>query len=221
MVEKTTITAEMITKDFIKEQAADWEAAAAQAVATATVYLSDVQERRDTLRQQAQAYQKAVDTAKKKRAAMASKIVDLSSRGAIEEAAELDVEVEEQDRSISSLERKLRIVNVATPKGDSKLYSTAKDAHDAMEAQSIPYIKRIDRLVGIVDREIKRLGEIKDELRFARSKNCGLEAGRKYEQVYRHYHDMDRIEREDKEKREAERKAQEEKDRHTVHVLSY
>ena len=204
----TVVTANKITPDFINEQAAEWKEAAEKAARAASEYLADVQERKATLQNQEREYKSKFDTLTAKRAALAAKIVDLSSRGEIDAAADADAKLETIDKELSAVGRKLKIVNAAEPKGDPALYKAAKDTHDAMEAQRVPYIERIDHLRFVVECEIKRLQNMHDELFKARAASpCG-HAYKSFTMVERHYKELDRIEREEAEKAAAERKAQ-------------
>lgn len=212
-------TAGMITPEFIQEQAADWSAAAATAAAAADAYLSDIQARKATLQAQANDLQKQMDAAKKNRKELASQITDLSSRGELDAAAELDVKLEALDKDISTLGRKLKLVAAVEPKGDPSLYRAAQEAHEAAGAQHIPYIERIDFLRGIVDQEISRLEKMQKELHYARDRRPDREANRKFVSADRHYRDLDRIEREAREKQAAERKQEAEAARGVCYTI--
>ena len=197
-----------INAEFIDKQAATWVTAAAEVARTADAYLADIDGRKQTLQAQAREYQTELDTAKKERDATAAKIADLSSRGEIDAAAAEDVKLEEIDKRLNTLERKLRIVKSADPKGDPKLYTAAQEAYAAMTAKRAPYVQRIDELSAAVTAEIDRLEAVKKELSRKRNADPGYYAGAKFEKVTRHFRDLDRLEREAKEKATAERKAQ-------------
>lgn len=201
------ITASVITAAFIEEQAAEWKEAAGKAMEAAEAYLSDVQSRKSTLQTQQREYDAALNKIKKERAEIAARIVELSSRGQIEEAAEDDAYLETLDREIAGIGRKLRVLSVADPKGDAKLYKAAKDAYDAMGNHRLPYIDRIAELYDIVTTEIKRLEAMKEELSRARSRDYGYYAANEYNRAHRHFHDLDRKEKEAEEKRIAEYQA--------------
>lgn len=201
------ITAGEINAEFIAGQAEKWQAAANKAKVAAEAYLTDLETRKAALTEQATGYQAELDKLTEQRKALAAKINDLSSRGQIDEAAEADAKLEALDKTISTLERKLRLVNTAELKGDPELYRAAKSAHDAAEAERAPYRENIADLQRIVKAEIERLEKMDKELDYARNRDIGYSAARTFEKADRHYRDLDRLEREAKEKAAAERKA--------------
>ena len=203
------ITAGEINAEFITAQAGEWQAAADKAKVAAEAYLTDLETRKAALAQQAAGYRAELDQLHAQRESLAAKINDLSSRGMIDEAAEADAELESLDKSISTLERKLRLVSTAELKGDPKLYSAAKAAHDAAEAERTPYRASIATLQQIVKAEIQRLESIQSELGYAMNRDPGQYAANTFAKVDRHYRDLDRLEREAAEKAAAERKAAE------------
>lgn len=205
-----TITAAMITPEFIQEQAADWATEATAAAAAADAYLFDIQARKATLQAQADDLQKQMDAAKRTREKIASQIVDLSSRGELDAAAELDAKLEALDKDISTLGRKLKIVAAEEPKGDPSLYRAADEAREATRVERNSYLERIAYLDHIVNAEITRLEKMQKELQYARNRDPGYNAARKFEAVDRHYKEIDRIAREHREKMAAERKQEQE-----------
>lgn len=209
MSKEKIIAAGEINAEFITAQAGEWQAAADKAKAAAEAYLTDLETRKAALAEQATNYQAELDKLTAQRKKLAAKINDLSSRGQIDEAAEADAELEKLDKSISTLERKLRLVSTAELKGDPELYRAAKAAHDAAEAERAPYRKNIADLRNVVEAEMERLKSVQRELSYAMDKNPGYYAFNAFEKVNRHYLDLDRLEREAKEKAAAERKAAE------------
>lgn len=212
------ITAGEINAEFITAQAGKWQTAANTAKAAAEAYLTDLETRKTALAEQAAGYQTELSTLTTQRKKLATKVTDLSSRGQIDEAAEADADLEALDKSITTLERKLRLVSTAELRGDPKLYSAAKAAHDAAEAERAPYRENIATLRQIVTAEIDRLEKVERELSSAISRDVGYYAAQTFEKVNRHYLDLDRREREAKEKAEAERKAAEQAARRTYIV---
>lgn len=213
------VTAAVIDAAFIEEQAAQWKEAAGKAMEAAEAYLSDVQSRKDTLQTQQQEYDAALNKIKKERAEIAARIVDLSSRGQIEEAAEDDAYLETLDREIAGIGRKLKVLSVADSKGDANLYKAATAAFEAMEPHRVTYRERIGALQQIVSMESARLEAISKELYYAMSRNHGQHAADKYNLAYRHFHDLDRKDREAAEKAAADRKAQEKESRNTRYTI--
>lgn len=201
------ITAGGINAEYIVAQAENWQEAVDNAKAAAEAYLTDLETRKAALTEQAAGYQDELSALTAQRKKLAGKINDLSSRGQIDEAAEADAELEALDKSISTLERKLRLVNTAELKGDPELYRAAKAAHDAAEAERTPYRENITTLRNIVEAEMERLKSVQRELRYAMDSNPGRIADSVFEKVNRHYLDLDRIEQEAKEKAAAEWRA--------------
>lgn len=215
------ITAADITPEFIEAQAKDWVAAAATAKAAAEAYLTDVDNRKKSLEEQVAKYTGELAALKKERDKLAAKILDLSSRGKIEDAAGVDIQVEEQDKKIAMLTRKLKICNAADLKGDPKLYAAAKTAHAAMVAERTPYMERIAEISKAVREEIARLEKIEKELSYKRMFDPGAHgANSQWEKVNRHFCDLDRLEKEAEERRIAEYKAAKENAGHTRIVFT-
>ena len=209
MNEEKKIIAAEIDLDFITAQEESWRAAADAAQKAADAYNTDLNTRKAALAQQTTGYQTELAKLNAKRKELAAKVNDLSSRGMIDEAAEVDTELEALDKAIAALERKLRLVSAAELKGDPKLYSAAKAAHDAAEAERTPYRASIATLQQIVKTEIERLESIQKELSYAMNRDPGQYAANTFTKVDRHYRDLDRLEHEAAEKAAAERKAAE------------
>ena len=209
MNEQKTITAAEITPEFIEEQATEIKGLAQRAKEAADAYMADLDRRKAALEKQAAEYRAQIESKKKQRKALAGKINDLSSRGMIDEAAEADVELEGLDKSVSTLERKLKLVSTAELKGDPKLYKAAQEANASMVEGQPVYKQNMRDLRAIVEAEMDRLEKIKKELLYAADRNHGYYAGSAFEKVNRHYRDLDRIEREAKERAAAERAATE------------
>lgn len=214
------ITVADITPEFIEAQAKDWAVAAVTAKETAETYLTDIENRKKSLEEQTAKYTDELATLKKERDKLAAKILDLSSRGKIEDAAGVDIQVDEQDKKIAMLARKLKICNAANLKGDPKLFASAKSAHDAMEAYRAPYKRRIDHFSELVRNEIARLEKIETELYYKRNIDPGNVANTEWERVNRHFRDLDRLEKETNERRIAEYKAAKENAGHTRMVFT-
>ena len=217
MNEQKKITAAEITPEFIEEQAAEIKEIAQKAKEAADAYMADLDQRKAALEKQAAEYREQIEAKKKQRKALAGKINDLSSRGMIDEATEADVKLEALDKAISTLERKLKLVSTAELKGDPKLYKAAQESNAAMVAGQPVYKQAMRDLMAIVEAEMERLEKIKRELWHAVDRNHGYYASNAFEKVDRHYRDLDRIEREAKERAAAERATADEK-RYIRHI---
>lgn len=214
------ITAGEITTDFIEAQTNDWAAAVEPVKEATAVYLADIENRKRSTQEQAALYSADMAELKTERTKLAAKILDLSSRGKIDDAADAEIQLEELDKKISLLERKLKICNSADLKGDPKLYAAAKAAHDAMEVHRDPYKQRIDQLSHIAKEEIARLEKIVNELSYKRYADPGRIANSEWEKVNRHFHELDRAEKEAAEQMAAERKAAKETAGHTRYTYT-
>lgn len=220
MENNRTITPAEITPELITAQTEEWKNSAAEAVVAAEAYLADIEERKRTLETQAQEYQTQVDKLKAKRKTLAAKIVDLSSKGDIDAAAEADAKLEELDKKLAGFERKLRIVSAVDLKGEAALYTAAKEAHTAMEEQRGIFKQKLEELAKTVNEEIGRLREVLDKIgSMSRYYSPCDEANRKFTAVDRHYNEIEKIEQAYREKAEAERKAQEAQRGHTRYVF--
>lgn len=214
------ITAGEITTDFIEAQTNDWAAASEPAKEAATAYLADIENRKKSTQEQAALYSADMAELKNERTKLAAKVLDLSSRGKIDDAADADIQLEELDKKISVLARKLKICNSADLKGDPELYAAAKAAHDAMEAHRDKYKQRIDQLSHIVSEEIARLEKIKNELRYKRDADPSRLANSEWVKVDRHFRELDRLEKEAEERRIAEYKAAKANAGHTRYTFT-
>jgi len=208
---KKNITAAEINADFIAAQLKNYEAAAANATEKITAYFADLESRKAILTEQGDKIAEELHQLTTKREKMAADITDLSSRGMIDEAADLIADIEELNATISTMERKQKLISTTELKGDPELYKAAKAAQEAAEAERVPYITNIDALDKIVDAERERLESVSRELRFARDRNPARYAAAAFEKVNRHFYDLDRKDRELAAKaaaaREAEKKA--------------
>lgn len=220
MNEQKTITAAEITMELIEDQATELKELAKKAQAAADAYLADLAQRKAALEKQAADYQAQLDANKKQRKTLAAKINDLSSRGLIDAAADADAQLEALDKSISTLERKLRLVNTAELKGDPKLYKAAKEAYAAMVAGQPVYREKIRELIYTVEEEISRLEKLKKELSYTLDRNHTYYASTAFTKADRHFRELDRIEREVKEQDAAARAEKEKEVKRTYHVFA-
>lgn len=206
--ESVKITVNEITKEMVLEPFHKWHTAAEKAQEAAKAYFSDLEQRKAALKNQAQSYHVQLDRLKCQRKTLEAKVVDLSSRGLIDKAAEADTRMENLDKKISSLERKLRMVDAAEPKGDPGLYHTAKTALDDMEAEEQRYHDFTAGIFAVIREERQRLFEITEAIP---GSNVGfnLNARADFNRVDRHFRELDRLEREANERRKAEQKAAE------------
>ena len=215
---KQNIIAAEINAEFITAQAGEWQAAADKAKAAAEAYLTDLETRKATLEEQAAEYSAELAQLHEQRKNLSATINDLASRGRVDEVLGLDAEMESLCKSIETIERKICILGKAKLKGDPELYNAAKAAYEAAEAERAPYRENISALQQIVKEEIDRLEKVERELSSAISRDFVYYVARTFEKVNRHYLDLDRREREAKEKAESERKAAEKEARRTYVV---
>lgn len=201
------ITAAQISKDRIESEAADLRKAADNLKAAAQAYMADLDTRKAALAKQEADYQTQHDDLTAQRKALAAKIADMTSRGQIDEAASEYEKLEKMDREIAKIGRKLRLVQNAEVKGDPKLYAAARAAQDTVYTERTKYIETVRNMTATVEAEKKRLEAVERELRYARPECVGLAADDEFTKVSRHYKELDRAQREAKEKAEAERAA--------------
>lgn len=200
-------TAAEINKDLIENQAADLRKATDKLKEAAQAYLSDLDTRKAALANQAADYQAQLDKATAQRTALAAKIADYTSRGQIDEAAEADAQLEALDKDISTLGRKLRLVQNAELKGDPKLYQAARAAQDAVYAERTKYKETINKFKDTILEEQKRLEAVEREFRYVYPDSVGAGADEVFMKVARHYMELDKKEQEAKAKAAAEREA--------------
>lgn len=193
-----------ITAEIIDQQGAAWKQAVEDAKAASTAYMQYLESRKAALANRAAEYRKEVDDLHNTRKMRAAEVNDLTSRGRFDEAAEAEIEVEKLDATISMLERKLRLVSSAEMKGDTECYEAAKQAHEAAEEARKAYEDALSHLYSTTQAEVSRLREIMNRISNLSNyvRNYAPDDG--FHKVDRHYRDLDRIEREAREKWQAE-----------------
>lgn len=193
-----------ITAEIIDQQGAAWKQAVEDAKTASTAYMQDLESRKAALANRAAEYRKEVDDLHNTRKMRAAEVNDLTSRGRFDEAAEVEVEVEKLDATISMLERKLRLINSAEMRGDADCYEAAKQAHEKAEALRNNCIEALSLLHQSAQTEVSRLkahmNKISNLTRYVQS--YGPDDG--FHKVDQHFRDLDRIEREAHEKWQAE-----------------
>ena len=198
------IKAAEINKDRVESEAADLRNAAENLKAASRAYFEDMETRKAELAKQAADFQDVFNDAMEQRRALADTIADLTSRGQIDEAAAEYERLETMDREIAKLGRKLRLVQNAEVRGDSTLYQAAKAAQDTVTAERTKYIETIKNFTSTVQEEKKRLEDMERELRYTHPEAVGLGADDEFTKVDRHFRDLDRAQREAKEKAAAQ-----------------
>lgn len=197
------ITAEMISQAYNK-----WKNAADSAEEAATAYFAAIQERKSLLETQTRTYQDQLDVMNAQRKALSAKVVDLTSCGRAKEAADADAQMEALDKRISGLERKLRVVDSAEPKGDPILYQAVQTAKAELEAEEKRYRDFADSIFTTANQEMQRLNDIK--IRVSNTIQYGgpsHNVQRSFSRVDRHFRELDRLEREATERYQAEQEA--------------
>ena len=201
------ISAGEITAEIVDQQGSAWKQAVEDATRASAAYMADLEARKAALAQRAAEYRKQVDGLRVARQKTAAEVNDLTSRCKFDEAAAAENEVKKQDNSISMLERKLHLVNSAETKGDSGCYEAAKQAHEAAEEARNTYSEALSHLYATAQAEVSRLREIMTRISNLSSyvRNYAPDDG--FQNVERHFQDLDRIEREAKERWQAEQDA--------------
>lgn len=113
--ENINISLSEITAESISQQAERWRKAHADASAAAGAYMADLEQRKAELSKLEAGYKSQLKNLNVQRKVLAARVTDLSSRGEIDKAAEEDERLEATDKAISTLERKLRLVNETEP----------------------------------------------------------------------------------------------------------
>lgn len=201
------IRAGEITAEIIEQQADAWKKATEEAKEASGAYTADLEARKAALVQRAAEYQKQIEdlgVARKKRA---EEVNDLTSRDRFDEAVEAEFQVERLDRTITMLERKIQLVSSAEMKGDSGCYGVAKQAHEKAENERQKCADALSQLYHTAQTEISRLREILTRISNMSSyvRSYGPDDG--FDAVDRHFRDLDRIEREARERWQAEEAA--------------
>ena len=155
-------------------------------------------------------YQTQLNLLTEERKSLAEKVTDLSSRGEIDEAADVDAKVEEMDRTISSLQHKLRLVNASGLKGDPGCYVTAKQRHTVTEEERDKCVEALNQLYQKVQAEVCRLRELLTQIGHLSSYVRKYGCDDNFNSVDRHYRE---IEREAREQCQAEQESKSDADR--------
>lgn len=154
------ITAAEITQEMITSARDPWRAALENAQSAFQAYWDDVERRRAALDEQAQGYLAEINNFTATRKQLAPKINYLASKGQIEEATAVELELVAIDRSIADLQRKLKLISAAELHGDKQLYHAAKTAYQTALDQQEKYSKYTGELYKIASEEITRLREL-------------------------------------------------------------
>lgn len=216
--EHIKLTPAELTRDMVSEAHKKWSDTSDTARKAAKAYFDDLAQRKAALQRQADEYRAQIEQWRGQRKVLAAKVIDLSSRGLIDKAAEVDTRMEKLDKNISATERKLRLVDAAEPKGDPKLYQAAKTAMEAMDAEKMQFNSFVDGIATIAKAEKDRLSEITALI----SNLCcyggghAQNAAADFKRVDRHFRELDRLEREATERYQAE---QETKKNHVSPVV--
>ena len=198
-----------LTPDIASPAYKKWTAAVDAAEEAAKAYFDNVAQRKATLEKQAAECRGQLQKWQGQRKTLAAKVIDLSSRGLIDKAAEVDARMEKLDNKISTTERKLRLVDAAEPKGDPKLYQAAKTAMEAMAAEETQFNSFVGSIATIAKAEKDRLSEITALISNLRCYGGGhaQNAAADFKRVDRHFRELDRLEREARERYNAEQAA--------------
>ena len=202
------IRAEEITAETIEQQANAWKQATAEAKDASAAYTADLAARKAVLSQRAAEYQKQVDDLRVARKTRAAEVNDLTSRDRFDEAVEAELRVEKLDKTISMLERKIQMVSSAELKGDPGCYEVAKQAHEKAEAERQKCADALSQLYQTAQAEISRLREVMTRITNMSSYVCAYGPDDGFDAVDRHFRELDRIEREARERWQAEQAAQ-------------
>lgn len=100
-----------------------------KAAKASSEYFKNLAERKSALDEQAANYQTELEAAEKRQSKLRARITDLSSRGDIDGAAVYDERLEETEKEIKTLKRKIGLVQATELKGDSAAYDKAKEAN--------------------------------------------------------------------------------------------
>lgn len=207
----TNLTPAELTKDMVSQEYKKWHSTVNPAREAAKAYFEDVAQRKAALEKQAAECRGQLQKWQGQRKALAAKVIDLSSRGLIEKAAEADSRLEKLDKAISATERKLRLIDAAEPKGDPELYQAVKAAMEAMEAEGQQYHDFTGNIFKIATAERQRLFEITEYIRQIGGPGVTQCAYDDFKCVDRHFRELDRIEREARERYKAEQAAKQNK----------
>lgn len=201
------IRAGEITAETIKQQADAWNKATEEAKDASAAYMADLEARKDALARRSAEYQKQADDLRVVREKRAAEVNDLTSRGRFDEAAEAEFKVERLDKTISMMERKIQLVNSTEMKGDPGCYEVAKQAHEKAENERHKCTDALGQLYQTTEAEISRLREILTRISNMSSyvRSYGPDDG--FDAVDRHFRELDRIEREARERWKVEQAA--------------
>lgn len=202
------IRAGEITAETIDQQADAWKQAVEDSTSASEAYMADLADRKAALVQRTAEYQKQVDDLRVARKKRAAEVNDLTSRCQFDEAAAAEFKVEKLDETISMLERKIRLLNSAEMKGDPDCYEVAKQAHEKAESEREACVDGLHQMYLAVQNEIQRLQEMKTKIGNVSAFVRRFGPNDNFSAVDRHFRELDRIEREARERWQAEQAAQ-------------
>lgn len=193
MDEKKILTAAEITQEMITSALAPWRSALENAQSAFQAYWDDVERRKAALDEQAQGYLSEINNFAAKRKNLAPKINYLASKGQIEEAAAVELELVNIDKSIADLQRKLKLISAAELHGDKQLYHAAETAYQAAIDQGKKYDDYLNELAKIVNEERSRLFALSNRIgnmggNFQESWGPAHDAKKAHDKLNNHYY---------------------------------
>lgn len=185
-----------VTAESINQLAAPWRTALGKSTAASVEYSDDLKHRKFELATQAHNIHGQILKLNGQQNALFDKINDLYSRGEFDAASKEEVQLEAVEKEIAALTKKLDIVSSTELKGTPYLYEAAKAAHEAAEAAKDACAEDLRATADILSEEIQRLKGLLNRA-------CNIITGEMqyhpddgFSRVHRHFHELDRHERE-------------------------
>ena len=133
----------------------------------ASAYKSDLDTRRSNLKSQAMALHEEISKLSAERKKLAASVTDYSSRGDLESAAETDKQLEIMERELNAHQRKARLADSATLKGDSTLYNAVHEAYNNFANACAEQRAAIDKLRNICKQQEEHFRNLSEKLKYS------------------------------------------------------
>lgn len=186
-------------------------------------YLNDVDIKRSRIDAQAERYAAELTAMEVSEKQLASQISQSVVQGDLDEVTRLENELDALEGRINGLKKKQSLMNGVTVQGDPDLYTACKSAMGETDAEAEKYRQALENLKIAAAKEADRLSKVSEEIGrvlgvcsmygYTRPNFAGS-AHAEFTKVERHYRDLDRIEAEEKHRRNEQRMKEQEEQKH-------
>jgi hypothetical protein len=202
-MEEIRVNPSLITTEFIASLKAPLEPLRAEFGDACDAYTSELELRRENLRKQSADLDTQVKKLTAERDKLSRQVTEATSRGDLDNAAELDTKLEQVEAKISATQRKMRLADGAHLKGDPGMLEWVRKSMNDLgtacgeQIRTVEELRRIcqqqmDFFKHLLEKELKyaeasvryesqRFEKIEDEFNDGPARRAAVEAARKAE----------------------------------------